>query len=186
MGAPLSIIGVVYGRFTVLAEAGFHTTPNGTQFRLVKCRCECGNVKTVRANDLRSGRTVSCGCFHADVMATVQIDRHEVHGLAKDSGKHYLYVCWSHIKARCLNPDHPDYVNYGGRGIAMWIAWQKDPCAFYSYILKELGERPTGYSIDRKDNNRGYEPGNLRWATDDQQRRNRRPPSEWRKRKAVA
>jgi hypothetical protein len=83
------------------------------------------------------------------------------------------YKCWQQIKARCLNPAHRAYPNYGGRGIGMHLAWVDDFEAFYAYV----GPRPSSqHSLDRyPNNNGGYEPGNVRWATPEQQNRNRRP-----------
>jgi hypothetical protein len=74
-------------------------------------------------------------------------------------------------KQRCTNPKSVGYANYGGRGIRFMFAtvWQ-----FAEWVEHNLGYRPEGRSIDRIDNNRGYEPGNLRWATIQEQARNKR------------
>ena len=86
------------------------------------------------------------------------------------------YVAWANIRQRCLNPNHPAYAHYGGRGISLWQGWRDDFPSFVCYLLDELGERPEGMSLDRKDNEEGYEPGNLRWATKSVQRQNTRKP----------
>jgi hypothetical protein len=81
------------------------------------------------------------------------------------------YHIWQGIRSRCCNPDNPDYKNYGGRGIGLYEPWQTDFQSFYDYV----GPRPSKlHSIDRKDNDRGYEPGNIRWVTRDIQVANRR------------
>ncbi len=76
------------------------------------------------------------------------------------------------MKRRCLNPKHPAYANYGGRGIIVCPEWQND---FFSF-LASVGMKPEGkYSLDRIDNGKGYEPGNVRWADLYTQNSNRRP-----------
>lgn len=80
------------------------------------------------------------------------------------------YTSWVEMNRRCKDdPACRDYARYAGRGITVCERWRNDFAAF----LSDMGERPgRGYSIDRIDNNRGYEPGNCRWATRVQQRRN--------------
>jgi hypothetical protein len=90
------------------------------------------------------------------------------HGLSKTPE----YKCWQQLKARCINPDHRAYLNYGGRGIRVYGAWIDDFEAFLSYV----GPRPTPrHSLDRIDVDDGYRPGNVKWATWKKQANNRRP-----------
>lgn len=88
------------------------------------------------------------------------------HGL---SGIHE-YRVWLGIMARCTNPKHPAYPNYGGRGIDICDRWRWDVRAF----LADVGTCPAGHEIDRIDNDRGYEPGNVRWVERKTNDRNRR------------
>jgi hypothetical protein len=82
------------------------------------------------------------------------------------------YYAWKSMKERCLDPRHHAYRNYGGRGVTVCAEWQQD----FALFLAEVGMRPPGrYSLDRIDNERGYEPGNVRWADSRTQNRNRRP-----------
>jgi len=84
-----------------------------------------------------------------------------------------LYRTWSSMKTRCLNKNHEAYHNYGGRGIKVCDRWMKYE-NYIEDILKEIGPKPEGKSVDRIDNDGNYEPGNVRWATRKEQRANRR------------
>lgn len=94
------------------------------------------------------------------------------HGEAPRRGRKTTeYVSWSGMIQRCHNPSNPAYDNYGGRGIAVCEQWRSD----YSSFLAHVGRRPSKrHTIDRIDCNRGYEPGNVRWATWEVQGQNKR------------
>lgn len=73
------------------------------------------------------------------------------------------------MRTRCNNPNTRAYQNYGGRGIQVCAAWGS-----FTQFLADMGEAPEGLSIERVENDKGYEPGNCRWATPKQQARNTR------------
>lgn len=75
---------------------------------------------------------------------------------------------WSMTKQRCLNPKQRDYGRYGGRGVTICARWME-----FSNFLEDMGLRPEGMTLEREDNNRGYEPGNCVWAPRKKQARNR-------------
>lgn len=122
------------------------------------CRCDCGAHSVVRAADLtKSKRCLECG-------------RGVRHGHNRNEARTGTYRSWTGMMTRCTNPEAENYARYGGRGITVCRRWY----AFKNF-LSDMGDRPSAkHSIDRIKNDRGYEPGNCRWATDEEQRQNRR------------
>jgi hypothetical protein len=94
----------------------------------------------------------------------------EYHGLTSGSKQPPEYQVWAQIVQRCFNPKCRKYPRYGGRGIAMHLPWRESFVAFFEAV----GPRPSsGYSIERIDNDKGYFPGNVKWATREEQARNK-------------
>lgn len=85
-----------------------------------------------------------------------------------------MYRLWTMIKQRTTNPKYPSFPRYGGRGIRMHALWVSDAARFIEDVLRSIGAPPEKTCLDRVDNERGYEPGNLRWATPTQSARNTR------------
>lgn len=121
-----------------------------------RCVCDCGNTVEARGYDLRRGHKKSCGCLFY---------------LRSGSAYSREYAAWRNAKDRCNNERNHAYDRYGGRGIKMYPQWENSFSDFYDYI----GPKPSPkHSLDRIDNSKGYEPGNVRWATPKQQTTNRR------------
>lgn len=80
------------------------------------------------------------------------------------------YNAWHSAKQRCYNQNDPDYKNYGARGIYMAEVWRNNPQRFF----KDMGHKPEGKTLDRKDNDGPYSPDNCQWTTQAEQNRNRR------------
>jgi hypothetical protein len=136
------------------------------------CRCACGKEREVNGSDLRSGRSLSCGCLRSEQLSA----RNFRHGL-KFTPTHNI---WNHMKQRCSNPHVRYYYRYGGRGIRVCQRWQDFRC-----FLADVGEAPLDLSIERKNNDGHYScgkceeclengwPMNVKWATPKEQSRNR-------------
>ena len=118
-------------------------------------RCDCGNEKSINATNVRRGNTTSCGCVRSHSSKT-RMTRHGLYHSSK------AYHAWALIKKRCNAKTGASYRDYASKGIKICEQWENDPEAFVAYI----GEPPMPeMTIDRIDNSRGYEPGNIRWAT---------------------
>ena len=130
---------------------------------LWECLCDCGRLSIVSAKDLKSGNTKSCGCYRKSFAVT--------HGASMHGSPDYER--WKSMKKRCTNPNDKYYHRYGGRGIKVCDEWLHDFEAFRTYIqrLPHYGE--AGYSLDRINNSKNYEPGNVKWSTPKEQSRNR-------------
>ena len=128
-----------------------------------KVRCDCGQTKVVRGTSILTGKTRSCGCLFKETSALKGKLLCSTHRMSYSPECHTFYCA----KDRCNNPRNKGFKNYGGRGIRFLF---KSFEQFYT----ELGPRPTGLTLDRIDNDGNYEPGNVRWATRQQQQLNQR------------
>jgi len=133
---------------------------NAANQRRVMARCVCGASVEVLYDNIRRGRTKSCGCLKVKT-------GHARSNAGKPSP---TYVSWQSMRTRCLNPNSADYHHYGGRGICVCPEWDS-----FEQFLADMGERPVGMTLDRREVNGNYCADNCRWATAVEQRHNQRP-----------
>lgn len=125
----------------------------------VLCQCDCGNTKILYVGHFNTGLMKSCGCHKPH------------HG---KSGSRAA-ISYSNMLARCHNPRNKRYKDYGGKGILVCERWRDSPSAFH----EDMGDCPDGFTIDRIDNAKGYEPENCRWVSRSTNQRNRFISKKW-------
>ena len=149
-------IGHVFGKWTVV-KIDHHS------FWL--CKCECGFENSIRIDTLIFGRSTKCK------FCRNKKHGHSLHNESK-SGRTKIYNVWLGMLSRCNNKNNLGYHDYGGRGIRVCDAWQK-----FEDFYADVGDRPSGMSLDRINNELGYFKENCRWSTRSEQARNTRSNS---------
>lgn len=150
------MINSTFGRLSVVSKS--------EKPRYWNCLCECGKTPCVRGDHLRGGKIMSCGCMSSETTALRNIA----------NAKHRLchtgtYKSWQSMRTRCLNPNSDQYPDYGARGITICDRWDS-----FEAFFEDMGERPSGTTIDRIENDKGYEKSNCQWATMRTQENNKR------------
>jgi hypothetical protein len=154
----LDLTGKKFGRLLVIGLS--RVAKNSTYWR---CRCDCGEDFVTKGYPMSRGKTVSCGCAKRERLGKLN----KTHGLSHTRE----FRIWAGMLTRCTNPNASHYENYGGRGITVCDRWLES----FESFLSDMGMAPsTSHSVERRDNEKGYEPGNCCWVHQSEQARNRR------------
>lgn len=156
-----NLLGQTFGRLFVVSEVESIRQWGGHIDSAWQCRCECGKNTIVTTSHLLSGNTRSCGCLNKDGIR----DRSLTHGCCRIGKTIPEYYCWKSMLRRCQNTKSANYYLYGARGITVYEEWND-----IHRFLKDVGSRPSSlHSLHRIDNDKGYYPGNVKWATPKEQ-----------------
>lgn len=151
----IDLTGHIFSRLTVLSRA-----PNRGTKTAWRCQCSCGTECVAEAQNLKTGRMKSCGCLNSERIKALR----RTHG---QSGSVEYYL-WRAMLQRCYDLRALKYPRYGGRGIVVCSEWRTSFPRFY----QDMGPRPEGRSLGRKDNDGPYSKENCRWETAGQQMNN--------------
>lgn len=170
------LTGKRFGYLTVIKLVDRIATPNGRFHWMWLCKCDCGKEVIARADTLKRGGKLSCGCRKHE--ASIENGKRNG-GSNKTHGMTFtrLYGVWNGIKNRTTNKNHNRYADYGGRGITLCEEWN-DFSVFCEWAIAHGYDENAPFgkcTIDRIDNDKGYSPDNCRFVDMKEQSKNKRP-----------
>ena len=157
MGRFIDLSGQRFGRLRVISRAG----KNKHNQLLWDCECDCGERCVSLGFVMRKGEKQSCGCLQREAIASVNLS----HGMTRTP----IYAIYRGMMQRCYDKNSTAYDRYGARGINVCEKWQT-----FEGFYEDMGDKPEGMSLERKDNDGDYCPENVVWATAKQQANNTR------------
>jgi len=151
MAHKIPMLGKRYGMLLVLEQA---QTLGRIKYL---CKCDCGKEKVIFGESIRRGNSKSCGCQ--------SVGNNFQHGFSKLKEYH----AWTNMLSRCLNEKNKSYKNYGGRGIKVCERW-----IIFENFYKDMGSCPPKLTLERRNNDLGYNKDNCYWADRSAQNSNKR------------
>jgi hypothetical protein len=147
----IDLTGRIFGRLTVVRYVGNCKW---------ECLCLCGNITSTLSRELKRGNSKSCGCLCSERTR----EANTTHGMKGTR----TYRIWAGMLTRCRNKNDPSFADYGAKGIRVCEQWYS-----FENFLADMGEAPSGFSIERKDNKLGYCKENCTWIPLGDQAKNR-------------
>jgi hypothetical protein len=152
-----NIRGEKFGKLTVLHFIKINSAGSATW----RCKCDCGKEINASLKQLRKKSFISCGCVTKDKKLK-----------AREGSiyNHPLYSTYSGMLRRCYGKRTKTYKSYGAKGVEVCKKWRLS----FEEFVKDMGERPEGFTLDRINPFGNYEPENCRWADAETQAKNKR------------
>lgn len=146
MGKFIDLTGKVFNRWLVIEDT---LEKDAKGMKLWLCRCDCGTIKKLTGYPISSGKSKSCGCLQRESATT--------HGMSKST----TYSSWLGCIGRCYESRNASYPRYGGAGVTVCDRWSKS----FENFLEDMGERPTGCTLNRVGGAKVYSKETCEWAT---------------------
>lgn len=156
----IPVVGFKVNRLEIVEELYPNMGTNGKLIRMVRCLCKCGNYSIKTLTSVKSGVAKSCGCLSREHIIKIQ-SLFIKHNLCR----HPLHSAWGAMKQRCLNPNHPSWEYYGGRGVKIYEEWINDFKSFYDWAISAGWEKGLQLDKDIKGDGFLYSPNTCCFVT---------------------